>query len=159
MRPGALRVPNYAENSVSAAVFLYPHRNTRNLFPCPVAHTLHWQDTHDSRDKQRKCGNAERERKATYVNNCCMPCHFTGVSCGVIVRTGRRFYSRRILRGFVSRPSRRAQKDRKYRTYRVPLCTVAAAVKALCQYCGTYTVCDWNPHCHYISAHCYQYVR
>jgi hypothetical protein len=21
------------------------------------------------------------------------------------------------------------------------------------------TVCDWSPHCHYISAHCYQYVR
>ena len=33
------------------------------------------------------------------------------------------------------------------------------AVKAMCQYCSTVTVCDSNPHCHYISAHCYQYVR
>jgi hypothetical protein len=32
---------------------------------------------------------------------------------------------------------------------------IATAVKAMCQYCSTVTVCD----CHYISAHCYQYVR
>ena len=41
----------------------------------------------------------------------------------------------------------------------LPICTVATAVTAVCQYCGTVTVCDSNPHCHYISAHCYQYVR
>ena len=29
----------------------------------------------------------------------------------------------------------------------------------MCQYCSTVTVCDSNPHCHYISAHCYQCVR
>ena len=27
------------------------------------------------------------------------------------------------------------------------------------QYCSTVTVCHSNPHCHYISALCYQYVR
>ena len=27
------------------------------------------------------------------------------------------------------------------------------------QYCSTVNVCDSNPHCHYIGAHCYQYVR
>jgi len=37
--------------------------------------------------------------------------------------------------------------------------SVATAVKAMCQYCGTVTVCDWDFHCHYISVHCYQYVR
>ena len=36
---------------------------------------------------------------------------------------------------------------------------VDTTVKAMCQYCSTVTVCDSNPHCHYISAHCYQYVR
>jgi len=29
----------------------------------------------------------------------------------------------------------------------------------MCQYCSTVTVCHSNPHCHSISAHCYQYVR
>jgi hypothetical protein len=29
----------------------------------------------------------------------------------------------------------------------------------MCQYCGTVTVRDSNPHCHCIRPHCYQYVR
>jgi len=29
----------------------------------------------------------------------------------------------------------------------------------MCQYYSTVTVRNSNPHCHYISAHCYQYVR
>ena len=41
----------------------------------------------------------------------------------------------------------------------LPICKVATAVKAMCQYCSTVIVCNSNPHCHYISAHCYQYVR
>jgi len=41
----------------------------------------------------------------------------------------------------------------------LPICTVATAAKAMCQYCSTVTVCHSNHHCHYISAHCYQYVR
>ena len=42
---------------------------------------------------------------------------------------------------------------------KLPICTVATAVKAMCQYCCTVTVCHSNTHCHYISAYCYQYVR
>jgi len=41
----------------------------------------------------------------------------------------------------------------------LPICTVATAVKAMCHYCSIVTVCHSNPQCHYISAHCYQYVR
>ena len=95
MRTAALHVSNYAENSMPAAVFLYPHRNTRNLFPCPVAHALQWQDTHTQ---------TLAWMKAPYVNNCCMPCHFTGVSRDVTVRTIRLFCSRGIFRVFLSRP-------------------------------------------------------
>jgi hypothetical protein len=39
------------------------------------------------------------------------------------------------------------------------LVKIVTAVKAMFKYCGTAIVCDSNPHCHYISAHCYQYVR
>jgi len=46
-----------------------------------------------------------------------------------------------------------------YQCTLLPICTVATAVKAMCHYCSTFTVCDSNPHCHYIGAHCYQYVR
>jgi hypothetical protein len=46
-----------------------------------------------------------------------------------------------------------------YQCTLLPICTVATAVKAMCQYCCTVTVCHSNHHCHYISAHCYQYVR
>jgi hypothetical protein len=41
----------------------------------------------------------------------------------------------------------------------LPICTVATAVKTMCQYCSTVTACDSNPHCHYISAHCYQLLN
>jgi len=41
----------------------------------------------------------------------------------------------------------------------LPICTVATAVTAMCQYSSTFTVCHSNTHCHYYSAHCYQYVR
>jgi hypothetical protein len=41
----------------------------------------------------------------------------------------------------------------------LPVRTVATAVKAVCQFCGTVTVRDSNPHCHCIRPHCYQYVR
>jgi hypothetical protein len=37
--------------------------------------------------------------------------------------------------------------------------TVATVVRVACFYCGAVIVCDCSPHCHYISAHCYQYVR
>ena len=46
-----------------------------------------------------------------------------------------------------------------YQCTLLPICTVATAVTAMCHYCSTVTVCHSNPHCHYISAHCYQYVR
>ena len=46
-----------------------------------------------------------------------------------------------------------------YQCTLLPICTVATAVTAMCQYCSTVTVYNSNPHCHYISAHCYQYVR
>ena len=46
-----------------------------------------------------------------------------------------------------------------YQCTLLPICTVATAVKAMCQYCSTVTLYHSNPHCHYISAHCYQYVR
>jgi hypothetical protein len=46
-----------------------------------------------------------------------------------------------------------------YQSIILPICTVATAVKAMCKYCCTVIVCDSNPHRHYISAHCYQYVR
>jgi len=29
----------------------------------------------------------------------------------------------------------------------------------MCQYCSTVIECNSNPHCHYISAPCYQYVQ
>ena len=45
-----------------------------------------------------------------------------------------------------------------YQCTLLPMCTVATAVKEMCQYYSTVTVCNSNPHCHYISAHCYQYV-
>ena len=46
-----------------------------------------------------------------------------------------------------------------YKCTLLPICTVATAVKAMYQYCSTVTLDDSNPHCHYISAHCYQNVR
>src|SRR5215510_6661733 len=45
-----------------------------------------------------------------------------------------------------------------YQCTLLPICMVTTAVTAMCQYCNTVTVCISNPHCHYISAHCYQYV-
>ena len=33
----------------------------------------------------------------------------------------------------------------KYSAYRVPICTVATAVKVMGRYCGTVIVCDSNP--------------
>jgi hypothetical protein len=44
-----------------------------------------------------------------------------------------------------------------YQATLLPICTVVTAVKAVCQYCGTVTVRDSNPHCHCIRPHCYQY--
>jgi len=41
----------------------------------------------------------------------------------------------------------------------LPTCTVATSFTAMCQYCSSITVYHSNPHCHYKSAHCYQYVR
>jgi hypothetical protein len=46
-----------------------------------------------------------------------------------------------------------------YQATLLPICTVATAAQAMCQYCGTVIVRDSNPHCHCISPHCYQYVR
>ena len=46
--------------------------------------------------------------------------------------------------------------------YAIPILTVTISVHTVTSMYGshsTVTVCDWNPHCHYISAHCYQYVR
>jgi hypothetical protein len=40
-----------------------------------------------------------------------------------------------------------------YQATLFPICMVATAVKAMCQYCSTVTVCDSNPHCHYIRPH------
>jgi len=40
-----------------------------------------------------------------------------------------------------------------------PICTAATAVTTMLLYCSRVTVCHSNPHCHYISAHSYQYVR
>jgi len=98
-------------------------------------------------------GNAETLgwMKASYVNNCCMQCHFTGVSRDVIP-----VGCFTVEEYFVFSAE---QKDMKYTTYRVPIYTVATDVKTMCQYCCTVTVCHSNPHCLYISAHCYQYVR
>jgi hypothetical protein len=39
------------------------------------------------------------------------------------------------------------------------VCMVATVVEWLHEYLIMVTVCNSNPHCHYISAHCYQYVR
>ena len=134
--------------------------------------------THTHTTAEINSGNAEtlRQMKALYVNNCCMPCHCTGVSRDVIVRTSRQFYCRAIFRVFLSRSQHRTQKDMKYSTYRVPICTVATvyllyaigvltvtiSVHAVTKLYGshsTVTVCDWSTDCHYISAHCYQSVR
>jgi hypothetical protein len=41
-----------------------------------------------------------------------------------------------------------------YQCTLLPICTVA-----MYQYCSTVTVYNSNPHCHYISVHCYQYVK
>jgi hypothetical protein len=46
--------------------------------------------------------------------------------------------------------------------YAIFILTVTIAVHIVTNMYGsnsTVTVCDWSPHCHYISAHCYQYVR
>jgi len=46
--------------------------------------------------------------------------------------------------------------------YAIPILTVTISVHTVTNMYGshsTVTVCHSNPHCHYISAHCYQYVR
>ena len=46
--------------------------------------------------------------------------------------------------------------------YAIPVFTVTISVHAVTNLSGshsTVTVCDWSPHCHYISTHCYQSVR
>ena len=46
--------------------------------------------------------------------------------------------------------------------YAIPILTVTISVHTVTKLYGshsTVTVCHSNPHCHYISAHCYQYVR
>jgi len=46
-----------------------------------------------------------------------------------------------------------------YQCTLLPISTVSTADINICQYCCTVIVCHSNPHCHYISAQCYQYVR
>jgi len=46
--------------------------------------------------------------------------------------------------------------------YAIPILTVTIPVHTATNMYGshsTFTVCHSSPHCHYISAHCYQYVR
>ena len=46
--------------------------------------------------------------------------------------------------------------------YAIGIFTVTLSVYTVANMYGshsTVTVCDCSPHCHYISAHCYQYVR
>jgi len=46
--------------------------------------------------------------------------------------------------------------------YAVRILTVTISVDTVTSIYGTHstvTVCDWGPHCHSISGHCYQYVR
>ena len=46
--------------------------------------------------------------------------------------------------------------------YAIGVLTVTLSVHTVTNMYGSHStviVCDWSPHCHYISAHCYQYVR
>jgi hypothetical protein len=70
-----------------------------------------------------------------------------------IWRKGLRLWQCRFLFCVSFRRPGREHQQRHYETYflAVPICTVATAVQAMCQYYGTVTVRHSNSHCHCIS--------